>query len=46
MNYMNEEVNDMGQWVISVLGHIYFMSDIIMPVHALEDVTTDWCVRC
>lgn len=41
MNDINEEVNEMGQSVISVFQYIYFMSDIIMPVHTHVDTTTD-----
>lgn len=32
MNDIDEEINEIGQLVISVIEYIYFMSDIIMPV--------------
>ena len=41
MNDINEEVNDMGQSVISVFQYVYCMSDIIMSVHTHMDTTAD-----
>lgn len=46
MNDINEELNDMGQSVISGFQYIYCMSDIIMPVHTHMVTNTDWCVSC
>ena len=46
MNDINEELNDMGQSVISGFQYIYCMSDIIMPVHTHMATNTDWCVSC
>lgn len=42
MNDTNEEINEIGQSVISVFQYIYFMSDIIMPVHTQVDTTSLW----